>query len=245
MSYGDGGFWFLQPVNNGYGALDYAGSPYGKVVKGRKIGRYTMLRQARAVSTSGQKKKDAATLRAFLDKLKKEATRADVAVSRANKALAAAQKVQAKAMRTRRLRKYKAATADVAKASERVSKAAAWSQTADRAVTQMKRNLSTARERELLKRPRAVGPVQNGWDIETGAGAGFEPVQPDPEFDEWTDEGEDWAPPGSVAPDHLTFDEPLALPAESFLEQYRTPIYWVAGGAALYAVAKILRRGAK
>ena len=245
MSYGDGGFWFLQPVNNGYGALDDAGSAYGKVVKGRKIGRYTMLRQARAVSNAGQKKKDLAKLLAFLGKLKKDAKRADVAVSRANKALATAQKVQEKARRTGRLRKYNEAKADAAKANERVSKAEVWSQTADRAVKQMKRNLSTARERELLKRPRvrSAGPMQNGWDIETGAGAGFEPVQPDPEFDEW--DGEDWAPPGSVAPDHLTFDEPSALPAESFLEQYRTPIYWVAGGAALYAAARILRRGAK
>ena len=58
MSYGDGGFYFLQPVNNGYGAIALQTNPYGSIKEGKKVGRYRMLYQPKGSYTAAEKNAD-------------------------------------------------------------------------------------------------------------------------------------------------------------------------------------------
>lgn len=60
MSYGDGGFYFLQPVNNGYGAI----------LEGKKYGQYQTYYQKGAPGSIKERKDDLAELKKHLKKYK-------------------------------------------------------------------------------------------------------------------------------------------------------------------------------
>jgi len=72
MSYGDGGFYFLQPVNNGYGAIALQSNPYGDLKEGKKFGRYQMLYQPKGNYSVAQKGADLKKLKALRSRLLKD-----------------------------------------------------------------------------------------------------------------------------------------------------------------------------
>ena len=71
MAYGDGGFYFLQPVNNGYGAIDFTPNPYGAIEESKRFGAYrTYFQPSNPVPTPREHRADLQYLKAHLTKLR-------------------------------------------------------------------------------------------------------------------------------------------------------------------------------
>lgn len=260
MSYGDGGFYFLQPVNNGYGAVSFDPG-YGKLVDGRKIGRYTMRYQKDAPTSVAEHKADIEALAEFLAKLGRDLTRSEQAqvnlTMKKNAAMLKGQYAKAK------------------KLAAAIQKNAKWQRTIKKAQAQIHRNLQKARSRQPAKkatRRQGVGPRgQVDFVPSTPEPTlvpkripDFKPVpmptgEPPDDYDDYDDyddegyengangldldaDGSEFLPPGSVLPPGAETGTPVAREAESFYEKNRLAILLGAGGVGLWALVRIMRK---
>ena len=244
MSYGDGGFFFLQPVNNGYGALDFQPNPYGRIVDDKKFGRYATLRQRGQVRSEAKKAADIAQMEAHVQQLKAKSAATTAAVKASRKAW------------SRALKKKKGTK----KAENAYMKAMQRQLMLRRALSRMAANIRVAKARGI--RVGDVSVAVNGYPNGNGNGA----VNGNGNGDIFDEDVIDYSDDATYEPAHETADEsfdedeidPLEDEAdllvdetgtpvvveetESFYQRNRTAVMLVAGGLGLYALLSIARR---
>jgi hypothetical protein len=247
MSYGDGGFFFLQPVNNGYGALDFQPNPYGRIVDDKKFGRYATLRQRGQVRSEDKKAADIAQMEAHVQQLQANTARITAKVKASRKAWSKAKKKDRK------------------KAKAAYMRAMQKQLMLRRALSRMAANIRVAKARgvqlvggqlvggQLVGGPLVGGPLVGGNGevgdehvLDPSDDATYAPAHEYPE-DEYPEDEFDVDEVDPLEDDvDLLLDEtgtPVVVEdTESFYQRNRTTVMLVAGGLGIYALLSIARR---
>ncbi len=233
MAYGDGGFYFLQPVNNGYGALDFTPNPYGAVERGKNFGPYRTYFQPSGVGVA-EKTADIQKLKAHLAKLRKFSATVSRNIQKTKSELAVASVFKK--------RKLKATLTKQELRLQQVRKA----------VARMQFNLKTAQGRN------AVGGAYKKSIQAQFKDPGFTPVEmpsyqvgdenaPDAVKGIWAGEAAFEANlpvSGSfeaIPPEDIISDGPPVV-AETFYQQHKNMIMMGAAGARVLGLVMLLRK---
>ena len=231
MAYGDGGFYFLQPVNNGYGAIDFTPSSYGATTKDKKYGKYNTYHQWRDPRSRDEQTADLQTLGAHLVKLSKKLKalkRSIVETKQKINRASGLSGVSERAKLTAALKKQNWALANL-----------------KRAVSRMQSNIEKAKEQAANQGETArakAGAFQVSSADEQLPFADFTALVASPASAE--DDGYivdsvagDIPPEGEILSDVL-----LAPVEETFYQQHKSTIMLAAGGIGVVAVVMLLRK---
>jgi hypothetical protein len=231
MAYGDGGFYFLQPVNNGYGAIDFTPSSYGATTKDKKYGKYNTYHQWRDPRSRDEQTADLQTLGAHLVKLSKKLRALKRSIVETKQKINRApglSGISERAKLTAALKKQNWALANL-----------------KRAVSRMQSNIEKAKEQAANQgetaRAKAEGAFQVSSADEQLPFADFTALVASPAS------ADDEYIVGSVAGDipsegEILSDVLLAPVEETFYQQHKTPIMLAAGGIGVVAIVMLLRK---
>lgn len=254
MAYGDGGFYFLQPVNNGYGAISF-NPGYGKIVDDKKFGKYQTYRSEGPFFSADSKSAEVKELNARLRDLVTRKVKMAKAVKASKKKLKQYAQMDTSGMGTAHAKQVKkirkqlelrqAMLADLKKATKRMVRSVERAKKKAVRKAQIQRPLPgpqfKAPAMPSFQRGDESAPakVQEIWEEEAVVEDSF---VSDDLLDIVAEVEHGYLPSGSKVPDHLVASDPVIPEPPGFYEENKQLITVAAAAIGVGALVWMLRK---